>query len=352
MNNKIFGIIVCILLMTSYITIAENIQTTSTNLSSSSLSKISSEDDAPIWIENNYWNFKMYDVTIDYEENGQYIHVKLQSNKLTFTVNEVKSDSYVVGLDAVISGSGNAFIDIGDGPINISLNLQETKLSGTIVFNKSDLGIKEFNPKLVGRLIINIIEQPYTNKSIPQIPIRATIDVSTNLVTPLTIFDFPINISNIWGIPASNISLDGTIKSPWLTFINLVNNIARGPIAWQFVIFIANIIGIDEPTVKTISDLLNDILPIINISYFLQKYLEMDNIFDTPEIPTIFLCENLEEITVQGNTYNAYNISVIGGIGNIYYAPEAGNMVKISGHFKDIIPFVSDLNIELIETNY
>lgn len=353
MNSKIFGIIICILLMTSYITIAENIEKPSTTFSSKKISNITNDVDAPIWTVDNYWNFKIDDMTIDYEQEGQYIHLTLKTNELQLNVIDVKTDSYIVDIDAVISGSGNAYIILEDGPINITLELRDTKLSGTIVFNKSDLGIKELNPKLVGRLLINIIEQPYIeNYTIPSISIRATIDLSTNLATPLTIIDFPLNVSNIWGIPGTNVSLDGTIKSPWLYFINLIHNIARRPIPWLIVVFIANTLGIDEQTVKTISDMIYDILPIINISYVLQQYLEIGNYFEILEIPTIFICNGTENITIDGKTYNTYNISIIGGIGNIYYAPDAGNIVKISGYFKNIIPFISDLNIELMETNY
>jgi len=352
MNSKIFGIIVCILLMTSSITIAGNIEKTSMISSSKKISNASFDIDAPNWTVNKYWKFEIDDMTIDYEQEGQYIHLTLQTDELKLNVKDVKTDSYIVDIDAVLSGSGNAYINLGDGPINITLDLKDTKLSGTIVFNKTDLGIKELNPKLVGRLIINIIEQPYTNNTIPPIPIRATIDISTNLTTPLTIIDFPLNVSKIWGIPSTNISIDGTIKSPWLSFINFINNIARRPIPWLIVVFIANTIGIDEETVTKISDILDDILPIIDISYVLTEYMKIGNYFETPEIPTIFICNSTENITIDGKTYNAYNISIIGGIGNIYYAPEAGNIIKISGHFKDIIPFISDLNIELKETNY
>ena len=350
MNSKIFGIIVCILLMTSYITIAENTEKTSTISSYKKLSDASFFADVPVWAEGKTWSYKIDDLTIDYEQDGQYIHVKLVTDKLQLTVIEVTTDSYIVQIEATTTGSGNAYINLGEGPINITLDLKETKLTGTIVFNKTDLGIKQLNPKLVGRLILDINEQPYNDKDIPPISIRSTIDLTTQLATPLTIIGFPLNVGNIWGIPSTNISVDGTIRSPWLYFLNFVNNLARSN--WNIAMMFANQAGIDEATAQKISDMLEDILPVINISKVLQNYLEIGNAFETPEIPTIFFCESTEEITIQGNSYEAYNISGIGGFGNIFYAPSAGNIVKISGHFKDVIPFVSDLNIELIETNY
>ena len=350
MNNKMFGIIVCILLMTGYITVAENIEKTSQISTSKKISNVSFEDDVPVWTVDNYWNFKIEDMTVDYEKEGQYINVKLKTNNLQLKVIDVKTDSYILDINAELTGSGYAYINLGDGPVNITINLKSTKLTGTIVFNKSDMGIKQLNPKLEGRIVVNVIEQPYTEFSIPAIPIRATIEIFTTLATPLTIIDFPLNVSNIWGVPSANISIEGTIKSPWLYLINFLNNIAIKH--WNLTLRIAEKLEIDEETVRTITDMLSDILPIINISYVLTEYMQIGNVFETPEIPTIFICDDIEEITVQGNSYNAYNISVIGGIGNIYYAPDAGNIIKIYGHFKDILPFISDLNIELKETNY
>ena len=37
----------------------------------------------------------------------------------------------------------------------------------------------------------------------------------------------------------------------------------------------------------------------------------------------------------------------MGGLGNIYYAPEVGNIVKITGNFEDVLPFISNINAEL-----
>jgi hypothetical protein len=349
MNNKIFGIIACILLITSYITIAENVEKTSTI---SLTKKISNTyiDDVPIWTKGNSWSYKIDNMIIDYEQEGQLIHLILETSNLQLNVIEVSTDSYITKINASLRGSGYIYVILDGDPVNITMDLKDTKLTGTIVFNKSDLGIKELNPILVGRLIVDIIEQPYTDKPIPKLPIRATINVITSLSTPLTIIDFPLNVSSIWGISSSNISINGTLKSPWLYLMYFVNNLARSN--WNLSMKLALAVGIDEVTAQKISDMLLDILPIINISYVLQQYLEIGNVFETPEIPPILLCDSFEEITVQGKPYNAYNISVIGGLGNIYYAPSAGNIVKISGHFKDIIPFISDLNIELMETNF
>lgn len=313
MNNKIFGIIVCILLTTSYITIAESTEKISSVSALKNTSNTSFEDDVPVWEEGDRWSYKIYNMTVDFKQEGQYIHMVLETNKLDMKVIDVTNDFYVLKIDAALTGSGHIYMLIEGDPVNITLKLQNTVLSGTIVFNKSDLGIKEINSKLTGRLLINIIEQHYIeNFTVPQISIRATIDLSAELSTPLTIIDFPLNVTNIWGIPGSNVSIDGTIRSPWFLLIEIINKLARIPFPWMILMIIANKYGLDEETTKKISDMIDDILPIINISYVLQKYLQIGNVFETPEIPPIFLCENYEEIVVQGKTYDAYNISIMG----------------------------------------
>ena len=352
MNNKVFGIFICILLMTSYITLAGNNEKTSTVSMLNNLSDESFDTDLPVWEENDYWIYKVDTLSVDFEQGGQYIHVLLETDELKLEVLEVNTETYTVKIDATLNGNGQLFMNSKNGPINMTLNLTNTKLTGTIIFNKSDLGIKELNPKLDGRLSIDITEQHFVDFKIPKISFRATIDIFSDIATPLTFIDFPLDVNSTWGVPGTNISIDGTIRSPWLRVFNFVNNLLR--LNWNLTFRILEKLNItvDQEMIINVSDILHDVLPIINISHVLNDYLNISNCFEIQEIPSIFLCNNTENITVQGKTYNAYNISVIEGIGSIYYAEEAGNIIKISGLFKDIIPFISNLNIELKETNY
>ena len=51
--------------------------------------------------------------------------------------------------------------------------------------------------------------------------------------------------------------------------------------------------------------------------------------------------------------FEAYNISIFGtDLGNIYYSPEAGNIIKISGNFQQLLPSVSNINAELVAYEY
>ena len=106
---------------------------------------------------------------------------------------------------------------------------------------------------------------------------------------------------------------------------------------------------------ENISDILYDILPVIDIEYLLNKYIETGNVFEIPEVPPILSCFGIDNITVpvREEPFEAYNISLMGSsIGNIYYSPETGNIIKIAGNFKDVLPFVSDINAELVSYSY
>ena len=74
--------------------------------------------------------------------------------------------------------------------------------------------------------------------------------------------------------------------------------------------------------------------------------------FQIPAISNAFFCLNTENITVPAGTYEAYNITLFGGLAQCYYAPTAGNVVKITGNFEEINPDIKNINMELISTNY
>ena len=173
-----------------------------------------------------------------------------------------------------------------------------------------------------------------------------TIDVEVDFSTPFPIIDFPLNTSKFWGLPSVNITFDGTIESTWLKIFNTLNNIIRIP---GIIEIIAALTDSDPAMLHEVSDILKDIIPVINIGYVLNEYLGVENVIHLPQIPIIFMCNSTENITVDaGGPFNAYNISVLGGLGNIYYSPEVKNIVKIEGNFEDILPFISNINAELI----
>lgn len=310
----------------------------------------------PIWKVGDYWNYKIKTIVIDLDMEGFLAHIALWTDKINLKVVDDTGDFYSTEINATINGNGYTYMDFGDGPINITGELKDTMLTGTILFNKSDLGIKHLDVKLDGNIKLNIIQNPYIPIKIP-IKLPATINVSIDSSAPYPLIEFPLNVNNTWGLPATNISFDGAIKSPWLNFMNRLNNFAQKH--WTLVELILNTLYkfgiipyIDPALLKVVSDILFDILPIIHIRYVLTKYVGIEPVFPFPAVPDIFVCNNTENITINDRTFFVYNISVGGGIGSMYYSPEAGNIIKIIGRFKDIIPFITDFDAELIDYNY
>ena len=63
------------------------------------------------------------------------------------------------------------------------------------------------------------------------------------------------------------------------------------------------------------------LLPVIDIKDALETK-EINNTFEIKEVPSIFSCYSMDEITVLAGTFDSYNISVAEILGKIYYAPK------------------------------
>jgi len=353
MNNKIFGIFIFMILMSSFLTNAQNINFESLKYENDEIDIITfDEENVPIWEVGNQWIYKVDEIVIEFDEPELYMYIEGDIDDLTLIVDKVTEKFYELNFNADIHGSYELNTDLGDGPINITGELQNTIIQGTITYNKTDLGITKVSVEISGKLKVKIVDQPYFEISfMPDIPIPATIILDVELGNPYPIIDFPLSIGKYWGFPATNFSLSGTIESPWLKLANFLNNIARIP---GVIPILAAILKTDPYLLENISDILLDILPVIDIEYVLNEYLDTGNIFEIPEVPPLLLCIGKENITIQtGEELEAYNISLMGSnISNIYYSPEVGNIIKIAGNFKDVLPFVSDINAELVAYSY
>jgi len=91
---------------------------------------------------------------------------------------------------------------------------------------------------------------------------------------------------------------------------------------------------------------LSQFLPIVDISEVLNAFNITDKM-PLPKVPDIFESSSQKSITVEAGIYNAYDISILDGIGNMYYSPEVGMIVKMTGNFNNMFPFMQDINIEL-----
>jgi len=361
MKKKIVGIFICFLLITiSVLPVMGKV-----NIEMIDIKKPNAHpknvflDDAPLWDIGDFWIYEINDIAIEYEYQDEFKDIEFSLNidfdNLKIEVVEVTVDSYKLEFEAKINGRFTIALDMGNGPIEFKLELGRiipTKISGDMICSKSNLGIKELNTEFSGILNIKITEQPFIQFPIPSLLIPVKINLESGFSTPFSILDFPMNIDNTWFNPTTNYTiLGGEVKSLWLRPINFIHKIMR----------FLKLIPIEY---LELSDKISEILPVI----YIKKVLEMFNVTGTINILRIIglYCERYEEIIMTSGTFETYNISIVtdaAELGNIYYSPDAGKLIKIflDGYiisqyiyyfFNEINIDFPDINIELIETNY
>jgi hypothetical protein len=318
--------------------------------------------DVPVWTVSNRWKYRIDNITVHYRGmNNSTFSMNVHIDDLELHVVNDTGPTYQVeipptNITAELAMGVNE--STGYGPTNISLVVNNCLIKGTLWVNKSDLGIKQIQITIKGNSTIKIYEFPFTitfpflGKTIPPLTLpfnKFNISTALDFSAPFIFTKFPLNISDNWGTPATNITLQGTISSRMLNIINCKNRLIR---LFHLVPLIARLLKMSPEHLQKFSDTLFDILPVIQIDYVIQQYLHVTNTFEFPAIPGAFHCNNTENITVPAGAYDVYNISALYGMGYLYYAPAAGTIIKMQGRFQDIIPFITSLNMELIWTNY
>ncbi|MFO7676966.1 MAG: hypothetical protein R6V50_01070 [Thermoplasmatota archaeon] len=354
MKEKIIVGILCLMLLVPLFSVAEQITEKETYKKNNEIRPLFLDDaDVPVWEVGDSWTYSIEAMQFIIDENVSEeftIIINAQFDDFTLEVSDISGDSYKVSiLETIINGDFLVETDLGEGPIEILGILENTKLNGYLIFNKNDLGIQHFFGEIDGRISINILKQPYINVSVfPKIPVPMQIKLDVDLMdTALPIIQFPLNESGqTWGLPALNISIDGTIESIWFRIFNFINQKIR---QWNLIPPIAKLLQTNPAELQKISDIMDDILPIINIKHVLGEYLNIPNVFSIPEIPAdFFYCDNIVEVTVPAGTFEAYEINIVGEIATLYYSPEVKNIIKIEGVFKDVLPFLTNINAELV----
>jgi hypothetical protein len=362
--KHIIGVVFCFfILLCLGLPIEHAYQTHFDHQSTTDLYQVNTNEvDVPIWNESNSWKYKIDNITILYRGmNNSTFSMVLHIDDLIIHVVNDTGPTYTVeipptNITAAITMDVNE--STGYGPTNISLEITNCKVKGTIWVNKSDLGLKHLQVTIEGNSSIHIHEFPFTitfpllGRTIP--PLRVPFNkfnISVNLdFNPSFLFTkFPLNVSTTWGVPATNVTLRGTISSRMLNILNCKNRIIR---FLHLIPCLARLLNMSSERLQQFSDTLFDILPVVNIDYVLNQYLHVPNTFEFPVIPSAFKCTKKENITIPAGTYESYNISALFGMGYLYYAPNAGSIIKMQGRFQDIVPFVSRMDMELIWTNY
>jgi hypothetical protein len=306
---------------------------------------------APVWSVGDQWTYRFDRVAVNLTDPSFTVHVNASIATLTSTVTNESAHAYTNTISPTsLSGDFAVALDFGDGPVNISGDLSQTTLSGTITYNKTTVGVTAIDLVVEGTIALRIIDQPYFDPIFPDhtFSVPMTVHVAATFDIPRSAIVFPLNLSNLWGLSAVNVTVTGTAESSWFVLINFINEKIR---AWNLIEPLARLLGTDAATLQVYSDILADLLPIVDIEYVMTTYMGT-NVFSLPAFPEILYCGTLETITVPAGTYPSYNITLLGGLGALFFAPAAGNMVRVQGQFAEVFPFVEDIQAELVDTNY
>jgi hypothetical protein len=327
MRKKIIGMFVCMLLLVTATLPAMGIKTidnsTVNNLIIDSERTVSSHD-VPIWKKGTVWTYKIDDVNLDYVDNesGAVFHLHFGTGNFPVKVVSTSGSSYLVSFNVKISG--DMYIDADDGytAIKVQGKLVKANLKGNIYFRKTDLAIESITTQLSTKVSVTI------SKPIQLPALRMLINLKLNygFSSPYTLLSFPIETGMSWGLPATGLSIDGSIKSPWLRVVNVAHTTMR----------LAGLIPADY---KDLSDKIAQILPVIHIDQTMNLF-GVSNPLSIPEVPDLFYCSDMENITVLAGSYDAYPISIWSGFSTMYYAPDVGNIIKMTGNL---------INMELVK---
>jgi hypothetical protein len=257
-------------------------------------------DDVPVWAVDNSWGYDIDTMSFQLNRSGEYFRLDLTSDGiLEIKVKGTTATSYLLSITGNLDGTFN--YDDGAG-INLGGTLFFTKVSGDIKIRKADLAAEET------KITINTIAIIFDHPLILPIPIPVPLEITISFIpdAPRSLIDFPL--------------FDG--KPGLISEINLSTTIKADSI----VLRILHIIRRNIPS---------------EISFDLQV-----------EIPILLYTAAEEQINVGGTTYTAYNIEYyLGLLGSIYYAPQAGNIVKASAGI-NTADIMLEFDGELKETTY
>ncbi len=282
-KNLIVGLLIFMLAIPSFITSAEHTGTVK--------STINLDDDVPIWNVGDSWTFAISEFSVDYTYEDLNIVMNGKIDDFKWTVSDTSGSSYIVDVSGKVTASFEAAFPLGGNVLNVNGDIKPTlnKITGTIVFTKSNLEIEDFNAAIKG--IANVQIHPIPIK----LPLPIKISANADLSTVFPLFSFPLHVLKFWSMPDIDIAMHtsfggifGLIKIP----ITFNTHYSWTPFAFSILV--------------------------------------------------------KESVTVPAGTYDAWRIqSIIGDYFEYYYAPVVGNLVKI-----DVNMPRGGIQGELIDTNY
>jgi hypothetical protein len=315
--KKIATIIFCMMLMSILYTAITPGEKLSINTQRNETPSELTFNNVPIWERGERWSYRISNLELG---NADSVLFRIAINDLSFTVVDTSGTLYNLKIKANIGGSFefNKSLLMGFG---LAGELKKSKMEGNIYFRKADLGLEKIDLYFPGKLSLDI-EIPDFAIPLPNIPFRFTFESSLDFSSPLTLFNFPLEVGNVWGQSATELTIDGEIRSLWFNIIDFINNIY--PIAPEIEI----------------------LMPVISLKTLAEMYFGT-NVLPIPENPIMYNCSSIEMRTVQAGTYESYKIS-IGEIFNYYYSPELRNIIEISlePFYMELTNYEKNVNIE------
>lgn len=333
MKTKLIGIFISLMLLTTIFATAQPLKNENTLITKTM--PITYNVDAPVWKTGDTWTYTIDDISIVKQAANGSISLSLSIGELPLTVISTQGDTYTLEYKTTLNGQIKLSINRGNSPVNVSLTFSKLDISGTVLVDKSNLARKEITAGFKREKISIEIEQSIIPlpRFLQKFSARITMNLKITYDPALSLLTFPLNTGTTWNFSSTNFTVDGTVQSFYLNLINFINKIAK-LFGKEFL----------PPEISAL-------LPVIDIQETLAT-LGYENTVFIPPIPDALACLNTKNITVPAGTYEAYNITLFGGPAQCYYAPTAGNIVKMIANLEEIDPNFKNINIELLSTNY
>ena len=333
MKTKLIGILICLTLLT---TIGATALPVNTLLKEKKTQTSSTMVDVPIWEVGDTWAYEVDDLFINYSTDTQSILLHGSISELPLQVTSTAGDYYTLSFQTSMNGIGYINAISEEGPVNVSITISDLAIQGTVQVDKDNLGIKDIQVSFDNQKIsFNIIDQPFI--TLPSflhiISSKFTSNIDVNCDISVALLSFPLNTGIFWDLIATSFSVNGQIQSKLFNLILFIHNIA-------------SLFGVEILPAEVAA-----LLPIVDFNEALTSFVGT-NVFDIPGFTGVFFCPATETYSVPAGTYEAYNITLMGGIGQCYYAPAAGSIIKLRGNFADLIPFVESIDLTLLQTTY
>lgn len=324
------------MLVTTFFSVAQPVQKSTNATLPKTMTGSLTMDDVPIWDVNDTWTYKVNDITLDFSNENRTMKLFFSITELPLRVTDTSGDFYTVSFTTTMSGDGQFISDLGEGPVDLSIVFKDIALTGSLRFEKTTLGIVDASVSFEKQKVsLNIKEQPYLPLPafLRVLSVKITSNLNLDSDSPLTMLTFPLTTGIFWNLSSANISTTGKIESKFFNLLHLVN-------------IIASMLGIEllPPTFASL-------LPIISIQDAMTEFLGT-NVVSVPMISDAFFCFNTENVTVPAGIFEAFNITLFGGMGQCFFAPDAGNMILLSGNFEQLHPAIKNIDMELISTTY